>query len=276
VPVVDRGDGEPIHELQRAGLQAGGGHLGHRDSGRCDRREEGDHCRLRWWGRPQPERRLGHDPERALRADEEVRQRIAGHVLHVAAAGADDAPIGQHDLQREDRIAGHAVLHAAQATRIGADVPADRAELVARRIRRVEEPISGDGRLEVGVDDARLYHRNEVGAVDLDDPVHSRHRDRQRAIDSRRAAGQAASRTARDHRHAVRRRHSHELGDFGRARRQRDGERQARLEVRRLVAPIRLAVGFIGEEAKVRQACPKVVNEGGHGSMVGEGSVQVS
>ena len=268
MPVIDGGNGEPIHELEGAGLESGGGHLGNRDTGGGDRWEEGEHCLLRWRGGPQPERRLGDDSERALRADEEVGQRISGHVLHVAAAGPDRAAIGQDDLQREDSVAGHAVLHAAQATGIGADVSADGAELVARRVRRIEEPILRDGRLEIGIDDARLHDRDEVGAVDLEDCVHARHRDGQRAFDSRGAARKAAARAARDDRNAVRRCHAHELSHFGRARRQRHGERQARLEVSGLVTPIRLAVLFVGQEAKIRQACLKVVKEGRHGPMV--------
>ena len=86
----------------------------------------------------------------------EVRQRVAGHVLDVATAGADDAAVGEDDLERQHRVAGDAVLHAAQAAGVGADVAADRAELVARRVRRVEEALVCDRGLEIGVDDARL------------------------------------------------------------------------------------------------------------------------
>ena len=99
-------------------------------------------------------------------------QRVAGDVLHVLPAGPDDAAIGQDDLQPEHRVAGDAVLHAAQPAGVRADVAADRAELVAGRVGRVEEALLGDRGLQLGIDDAGLDDGHEILAVDLDDPVH--------------------------------------------------------------------------------------------------------
>ena len=66
------------------------------------------------------QRRLGDDRERPLAADEQVGQRVAGDVLDVLAAGPDDRAVGHHDLERQDRLAGLAVLHAAQAAGVRA------------------------------------------------------------------------------------------------------------------------------------------------------------
>ena len=63
--------------------------------------EEREHRRARRRRRAQPERRLGDDRERALAADEQVGQRVAGDVLDVLAAGPDDGPVGHHDLERQ-------------------------------------------------------------------------------------------------------------------------------------------------------------------------------
>ena len=64
---------------------------GDRLARRLERREEGEQRRARRRRRPQPQRRLGDDAQRPLRPDEEVRQRVAGDVLDVLAAGPDDA-----------------------------------------------------------------------------------------------------------------------------------------------------------------------------------------
>src|SRR6266700_903618 len=94
-------------------------------------------------------------------------------------AGADDRPIRQNHLQAEHGIPGYAVLDAAQATGVGTDVAADRADLEAGRIRWVEEAFLGDGGLEVRVDDARLDDGEEVSAVYVEDPIHPREGDGQ-------------------------------------------------------------------------------------------------
>ena len=59
---------------------------------------------------------LGDDAERALRADEQPRQVVAGGgFLRARLRGRDHLAIGEHDLQRQ-----HVVPHGAVAHRIGA------------------------------------------------------------------------------------------------------------------------------------------------------------
>ena len=265
VPVVDGGDRHRVHQLERARLDARGGHGGHGLAGRDDGREEGEHRLLRRRSRPEAQGRLGDDPERPLRADDEMRQRVAGDVLHVLPAGPDDAAIGQDDLQPEHRVARDAVLHAAQPAGVRADVAADRAELVAGRVGRVEEALLGDGGLQLGIDDAGLDDGHEIRAVDLDDPVHARQRDRQRSLDAGRAARQPAPRAARHDGDAMLGGDPHDRGDLLGRQRQRDRQRQPGLEVRGLVAPIRLAVARIDEEPELWSAGAEVVEELGHG-----------
>ena len=178
-----------------------------------------------------------------------MRQRVAGHVLDVLAAGPDDAAVGHHDLERQDRLARLAVLHAAQAPGVGAEVATDRAHLVARRVGRVEEALGGDRRLELGVDDPGLDDRDEVLAVDLDDLVHRGEGDRQAALDPGRATRQPRARAAGDDRDAQLGGDLDELGDVGGRRREDDGARQAGVEVRRLVVAVALAVDGVGQDA---------------------------
>ncbi len=60
-------------------------------------------------------------------------------------------------------------------------------------------------------------------------------------------------------------------------RRQGHGQRQARLEVRGLVATVRLTIGLVGEQAHLRRGGAELVQEGGHQlSMVSRASVQDS
>ena len=141
-------DREPVEQLERDRRQPGGGDPGDGLPRAVERREEGEHRRARRRRRPEPEGRLGDDPERPLAADEQVRQRVAGDVLDVLAAGPDDRAVGHHDLERQDRVARLAVLHAAQAAGVRAEVAADRAHLVAGRVGRVEQALGGDRGLE--------------------------------------------------------------------------------------------------------------------------------
>ena len=95
----------------------------------------------------------------------------------------------------------------------------------------------------------------EVLAVDLEDPVHAREGDRQRALDAgrRRPTARSRRRAGRSGRRARR--------TAGRARRpppspsgSATASGQARREVGGLVAPVRLAVGVVGQEPHLRQA----------------------
>ena len=54
----------------------------------------------------------------------------------------------------------------------------------------------------------------------------------------------------------MRRRQADELGDLGRLRRQGDRDRQRRLEVGGLIAPVRLAIDLVGEQAQIREGGP--------------------
>ena len=111
-------------------------------------------------------------PEGALRADEQPGQVVAGDALGGAPAGAQDLAVGEHDLQAEHVLGGHAVLHAAHAARVGGHVAADRRRLPRTRVGRVAQPSCGDGAGQGGVDHAGLHHGEPVDRVDLEDLVH--------------------------------------------------------------------------------------------------------
>ena len=135
-------DREPVEQLEGDRRQAGRRDPGDRVARALERREEGEHRRARRRRGAEPQRRLGDDPERALAADEQVGQRVAGDVLDVPAARPDDRPVGHDDLERQDRVARLAVLDAAQAAGVRAEVAADRAHLEAGRVGRVEQALA--------------------------------------------------------------------------------------------------------------------------------------
>ena len=68
----------------------------------------------------------------------------------------DQGAVGEHDVEAEHVVGGHAVLHAAQAARVGRDVAADRADLVRAGVGRVPEAVLGRGALDLDVERARL------------------------------------------------------------------------------------------------------------------------
>ena len=169
--------------------------------------------------------------------------------------------VGHHDLERQHRLAGLAVLDAAQPAGVGAEVPADRAHLERRRIGRVEQPVRRHGRLQRRVDDAGLDHRDEVLAVDLDDAVHRGEGDRQSALDAGRAAGQPGPGAARHDRDAELAGEPHHGGHLGRLGRQDHGSRQARLQIGGLVEAVRLAIGLVGQHPEARELGADRVDE---------------
>ena len=100
---------------------------------------EGGEQRLDRLGRAQqPHRDLGRDPERALRADERADEVVAGGVGRRAGAELDDLAVGRDDLEARHVVGGEAVLQAVRAAGVLGHVAADRADLLARRVGRVE------------------------------------------------------------------------------------------------------------------------------------------
>ena len=97
---VDRGlgglDRQPVHDLHRGGQDPRGDDGGHGRAGMVGR-VEGRELRDDRLRPPQePERDLGRDPERPLRADEHAEQVGAGR-LEARAAEPDELAVREHD-----------------------------------------------------------------------------------------------------------------------------------------------------------------------------------
>ena len=78
--------------------------------------------------------------------DEERRQVEAGDALERAAPGAQQAAVGEHDVEAEDGLAGDAVLDAAHAAGVGGDVAAERGDGCTGRVGGVEQAVLARGR----------------------------------------------------------------------------------------------------------------------------------
>ena len=115
----------------------------------------------------QPDGGLDDDAERALRADEQAGRssprRPCGSRARVRIAPRRPSTTSSASTWSR----GDAVLHAAQAARVGRDVAAD-VQIRARRVGRVQSPCSAAAR-QVSVEDARLTVAVRVERVDLED-----------------------------------------------------------------------------------------------------------
>ena len=105
---------------------------------------------------------------------------------------------------------GEAVLQAVRAAGVLGHVAADRAHLLARRIRRVEVPVGGHRLRHLEIRHAGLDDDPLGVEIDLEHPVHARERDHDPLGDRQRAAGEAGAGAARDERDAVCRTGAHD------------------------------------------------------------------
>ena len=227
---------------------------------RLDRRERGARDDDVLGDRMQPQRQLGDHAERPLRADEEIRQVVAGRRLHGARAGADDAPVREHDLELEHVRAHAAVAHGRRAARVRRRHPAERR--VGAGVDREPEPVRAGRRLELRARHARLDGRGQVVGPQRDDRVHARQVEADPAVERDHVALEARARAERHDGHAgaVRvREHGRDLG--GRLREDDDVRAVRRVirEIGRVLVEHRLAVvhaALVGDQPE--QVAPQV------------------
>ena len=156
--------------------------------------------------------RRGHDAEGSFRTDDVPAEVVAGGGGRFGSE-APDAAVGQDDVDGEDVRRGHAVGEAVGTAGVRVHVPADRADLLRRGIRRVREAAGPQGVPEVEVEDAGLDPRQPVLGSDLEDAVHLGGDDDDRVRDRRRTAGETGPAPTRHDREVVPRRHLHARHD---------------------------------------------------------------
>ncbi len=192
-------DRQPVHHLDRRRQDPGGHDPRDRCAGRI-RRLEAREQRAHGLGHADdPERHLGDDAERPLGSDDDAEEVHAVGVERLAAE-LDDVAVRQHERRTRDVVHGEAVLEAVRAAGVLGDVAADRADLLARRVGRVEVAVRRDRTRDVEVRDAGLDDDATALEVDLEDAVHAGERDDDAARDRSGAAREPGAGAARDER----------------------------------------------------------------------------
>lgn len=201
--LVDVGQRASVEELDD-----GGAHRAARDGGQsgCPGRGRVEERRHRAAGDrdgAQPDGRTDDDPEHTLRADEQRDEVEPGDTLDRPVADRDELAVGEHHVESEHRLARHAVLRAAQTPGVGGDVAADRRDLVARGVRRIEQAPCCEMLVERSVEHPRFHDGDLVERGDLHDAVEPLRRDDELCGGRRGSAGKTRARAARHDRHTV-------------------------------------------------------------------------
>src|SRR5216683_5190853 len=123
--IFDDVDGRAVHELEGGRQDAAAHDPRDRLAGLRELIEDRHRGYSRAGQRRELENHLGDDTERALRADEQLHQRVARRVLGELAAEAQDFTAGQYDSEADDVVARHAVFETARAAGVGGDIAAD-------------------------------------------------------------------------------------------------------------------------------------------------------
>ena len=182
-------------------------------------------------------------PSEPMIVPEQVGPVVAVHRL---AAELEQLAVGEDHLRPGDVVDGEPVLEAVRAARVLGDVAADGADLLARRVGGVEEPVGRDGACDREIRHARLDDDPLAREIDLEDPVHPCDRDDDPLRHGQRAARETGAGTARDERDALAGAEAqHRPHLVGRARQD---------DTRRLRAPAREPVALVGRQVlRLRQ-----------------------
>ncbi len=126
------------------------------------------------------QRDLDDDAERALRADEDMGEVVAGRGFLRPRAGAHERAVGRDDAERQHELLHRAVAHRVGARGAGRRHAADRS--VGAGIDREEEAGVVQVVVELLAGDAGLDHAVEVLGVDGEHRVHPRAVERDPAV----------------------------------------------------------------------------------------------
>ena len=148
----------------------------------------------------QAELHLGHDAERALCADVQTRQVIAGARFPRAAARADQFSLGSHDGEAQHVLAHRPVANGIGSRRACRGHAADRR--VGTRIDRKEQSGSLELQVQLLAGDACLHAAIEIVAVHLEHTIHLREVDADASVERRDVSLERRADAEGDHRYA--------------------------------------------------------------------------
>jgi hypothetical protein len=207
-------------------------------------------------------RDLGDHAQRALAADHQARQVVAGAGLLGARAGADDLAAGRDHFQRQHVFAHGAVAHGVGAAGARGAHAADRG--VGAGVDREEQAGGFDLVVELLARHAGLHRHRQVFGVDAQHPVHAAHVDADAALHRQQVAFERRAHTEGDHRHLVLTGQLHGIGHVLRAFGKHHGGRWRHGGEGRFVAPVLLAHGQRGGAALAEAGLQGVDQRGGY------------
>ena len=182
----------------------------------------------------QPQHRAGDHAQRALGADEELLEVVAGVVLQHGAQHRQHAAVGQHHLEAQRLLAHHAELQHAVAAGVGRQVAADLAGAARTQVDAELQPPRGSGLLHRRQRGAGLHGDRRGGDIQRLDGVHPVERQRD-GVGARHGRARQAGEAALGHdRHALRAAQAQHGRDFLGAARTHERERPHR----RCAAPV--------------------------------------
>ena len=189
-------DDVALHELDRLRVEVGQLDLRYGGDGglHIGKRENEAHVHFRLGD--ELERQLRDDAERALRADHQVQQAVAGAGLAHGLAELHDSAVGQHHGHGQHVVARDAVLHGAHAARVRGHVAAHGRGLLAR-VGRIHQAVRERVGRKVAQQHAGLDVHDEVVHVIGEDLIHARRAQHHAAAQRHASADEARAGAAR-------------------------------------------------------------------------------
>ena len=182
--------------------------------------------------RPEPQHGAGDHAQRALAADKQLLEVVAGVVFQHAVHRREHRGVGEHGFEAEHLLAHHAVADHRIAAGVGGDRAADRSGPARAEVQREGETFRLRPLLHGLQHGARLHRHRRALGVYLLDPVHPLQTEQNvrgrgvRAGDQTRAAAVGHDRLAR------RRAAANDQGEFFGRGRAHDCARHARRRIR--------------------------------------------
>ena len=140
--------------------------------------------------------------------------RSAPGLLEAVAPERRDGPVAEHDAHPEHVVGRHAVPEAVRAPGVERDVAADRADRLARGVRRVVQPVRRGQCGDREIDDAGFDDGEAGRRVEPQHAVHAVQGDDDAVLDRHGAAREARAAAAGHERHARRMTGAHGLDDL--------------------------------------------------------------
>ena len=190
------------------------------------RREVHEHRRDRGRLRREANADGRHEPNGALGADDHASEVVARR-LRSLRAQTHHAPIGEHDVHRQDVRGGDAVRETVRPAGVRPHVAADRRHLLRGGVGHIGEAGAAECRPQVEVEEPRLHPREPVLRPDLEDAVHLRGHDDESVADRRRRPREPGAAPAGDHGEVVRGRRANACHDVVRRAGEDDEGRRA-------------------------------------------------